>query len=374
MSLHHLSSAEGRRGVPGKPSLSPAVRRRHHPPRSMLHYLGVGARGRSPAEAARNRPLPGKSIRTPRLPDAPSRVPGSATRSATPLHSDRPLQNETPSIRYSPIPAAWPGVLAIGAGRAVGAMLGAARRLTTAGALIAADRVRRSLLDPTEQVYRIMAAVDIERFGNPSLDDWIRVQMRRALHRAVGRALAGAGVPGGRWSASSTGDGLLLLVEPTVQTARVLRALLIGLPRLLVDHNRSLPPLGRLRLRVVLHAAHIMVDEHGPSGEQVNLLFRILDADELRSRLAQVHAPFVLAVSDDVFSQVVRHRAMELDPDEFHPVSVAVKETRARAWIHADGVPSAPSRIEPPASASPVSVSPPAEGANVRILGRLPAA
>lgn len=204
---------------------------------------------------------------------------------------------------------------------------------------------------PTDvQVYGILVALDIERFGDPLRDDQIRVQLRRALYGAAAQALRGGGIPTERWQAWGTGDGLLLLADPLVETARVLRVLLDLLPDEIENRNRLRTGAARLRVRAVLHTAHVMLDEYGVIGEQVVRIFRLLDAEPLRSWLRSAPSPVAVAVSDDVYRQVVCQRARGLDPGGFQPFLADVKETRERAWVHADCGTGAAKAIQPPAT------------------------
>lgn len=191
---------------------------------------------------------------------------------------------------------------------------------------------------PVQHAYRVIVVLDIERFSRPHWDDHIRVHARRALRQALLQAFYNSGIPlHGHWIISDTGDGLLVLVEPAVGTANVLRALLDRLADGLVVHNRLAVPVAQLRVRVVLHAGHVMLDDEMAVGEQVTHAFRLLDADSLRHRLSRSREPLVVAVSQHVYEQVVRQRPLGLDPDDFEPLHFQVKETSAEAWVHVRG-------------------------------------
>jgi hypothetical protein len=232
----------------------------------------------------------------------------------------------------------WAGIAGLAA--TAGCVAWSVRKATRTivdGSADAVHKLRRSLQLPAtdQQAYRIMVGVDIERFGHPQRDDHVRVQLRRDLYEAVTRTLITSGISSARWQASSTGDGLLLLVDPTVETARVLWALLNRLPIELDRHNRLRVAIARLRARVVLHSAYVMFDQYGAVGQQINLLFRLLDAAALRAWLAWIREPSVVAVTEEIYRHVVCQRALGLDPADFEPLLVAVKETRTRAWVYA---------------------------------------
>jgi hypothetical protein len=217
------------------------------------------------------------------------------------------------------------------------------------------------------QVYRTIVALDIERFGRLDRDDQARVELRHALHEQLAQALTGAGIAPAAWSATSTGDGLLVLVDPAVETARVLRALLDWYAAGLAARNQAAGDLARLRVRAVVHAGYVLLDAHGAVGEQVTLAFRLLDAQALRRRLRGIRGSLVVGVSAFVYQQVVRHRPLGLDPAAFSPVTVKVKETRTQAWIHP---PDGNRKRRRPATAGPAHGSSAAEPA---FLGQQPA-
>jgi hypothetical protein len=222
------------------------------------------------------------------------------------------------------------------AGSVVAAVHQAARRMETVAKPSRAENAGLSgMFGVAAQVYRILVVLDIERFGDPRRDDQLRIQLRRALFETVERALRGGGVSPALWEAWGTGDGLLLLVQPAAETARVLRALLDRLPDEIASYNRLRVGPACLRTRAVLHTGHLMLDEHGALGQEIIRVFRVLDADPLRTWLELTSAPVVVAVSEDVYRQVVYQRALGLDPAHFQLMPVEVKETRAYAWVYA---------------------------------------
>jgi hypothetical protein len=184
------------------------------------------------------------------------------------------------------------------------------------------------------QVFRIIVVLDIEQFGLPDRDDQIRVEFRRGLRRQLTDAMTGAGIQPQTWSATGTGDGLLVLIDPAVEIARIVQALMDRFRAGLIQYNRTAGGLARLRVRAVVHAGYMLQDEQGVVGEEVTLTFRLLDAPELRMHLTQIPGPLVVAVSAYVYDHVVRHRLLGLEPAQFRKIIVKVKETSTKAWIH----------------------------------------
>jgi len=99
-------------------------------------------------------------------------------------------------------------------------------------------------------------------------------------------------------------------------------------------YNASANANAQIRLRAVLHSGEIVPDSQGFSGEELGFSFRLLDAAELRSALAESHANLALIVSQAVYNGVVKRGWEGIDPGEYRPVGIHVKETKARAWIH----------------------------------------
>jgi class 3 adenylate cyclase len=100
----------------------------------------------------------------------------------------------------------------------------------------------------------------------------------------------------------------------------------------LASHNRLHPPQERIRLRLALHAGEVNYDQHGVTGSAINHTFRILDADVVRSTLANSSAVLAIASSAWFFDEVVWHSELS-HAKAYRRVDVSNKETRAQAWI-----------------------------------------
>jgi hypothetical protein len=75
----------------------------------------------------------------------------------------------------------------------------------------------------------------------------------------------------------------------------------------------------------------------GPLGDQVNLAFRLLDAEQLRILLRQASGPLIVCVSDAVYKQVIAQRHEGLDPAFFEAVWLEAKDVQALGWVRAPG-------------------------------------
>ncbi|UWP83130.1 hypothetical protein [Dactylosporangium fulvum] len=108
-----------------------------------------------------------------------------------------------------------------------------------------------------------------------------------------------------------------------------------ALDRILREHNHSLLPEAKVRLRVAIHQGLVhLTGANGFPGEAVVEVCRLLDAEPLRQALtAFPHASVALIVSRSIFQDVVRHGYRGLRPQRFAQVQVKVKQLAADAWI-----------------------------------------
>ncbi len=91
------------------------------------------------------------------------------------------------------------------------------------------------------------------------------------------------------------------------------------------EHKSTRPAPEQIRLRMALHAGEVQYDDHGVAGAAVNLTFRLLDAEPLKSALAGSPGVLALATSSWFFDEVVRH-SPAADPNAYRRVRVRVKE------------------------------------------------
>ncbi|MCP2343423.1 hypothetical protein [Actinomadura rupiterrae] len=199
-------------------------------------------------------------------------------------------------------------------------------------------------IDP---VHRSILAVDIERSTVDVRTNPIKLELRAQVYRMLLGAMAHAGVDA-CWCEpfEDRGDGVLVLIRPVdeLPKPRLLSQLIPELARALTDYNRALPPseLARreLRLRAVLHAGEVHLDENGYCGEEVDVACRLLDAPSVKRCLRAAPGPLVLVVSQEIYWGIVRHEYDGIGPDTYRPhVWVNVGGRRRRGFVH---VPPAP--------------------------------
>lgn len=189
----------------------------------------------------------------------------------------------------------------------------------------------------TDPTYRAMLAIDIEKSagrGDPAL-----LRNREVLAGVVADALARAGIARADCHHTDLGDGLLLVVGPDVRKVKLVHPLVPAIADRLRAHNLEAAPRHVIRVRMALHAGDVHIADGAVAGGSMEDLARLLDAPPLRRALAAAPetATVALAVSQHLYSEVVRHGYAGIDPATFVRVEFTVKETTTEAWVHLPG-------------------------------------
>ncbi|MDX3234881.1 hypothetical protein PV392_04105 [Streptomyces sp. ME03-5709C] len=203
-----------------------------------------------------------------------------------------------------------------------------------------------------DPVHQTILLCDIE--GSGLRDDVEKPVVRRVMYETVHAALAAAGAERTQYRSEDRGDGVMLLVDPSVPRPRLLHAVLHHLPEDLAGRNRLAAPGVRARLRVVLHGGEVGQDPDGVHGSDLDAAFRMLDSEPLRAALRESAAPVAVAVSEFVHSATVRHGYPGISPSAFHHEEFTSKEGPVGIWVHA------PHRSASAAVAEPASARQPA--------------
>ncbi|MFI5568572.1 adenylate/guanylate cyclase [Streptomyces sp. NPDC051740] len=130
------------------------------------------------------------------------------------------------------------------------------------------------------------------------------------------------------------GDGVLVVIPPALPVGALFTDVLPRLEDGLGRRRRSAP---LLRLRIAVHTGAVHRDRHGLAGNAVNHVFRLCDGEPLRQALDEATSDTALLVSEAVHDTVVRAGLPGVEPTTFHAVTLQVKETRAKAWLHVVG-------------------------------------
>ncbi|GGV12276.1 hypothetical protein GCM10010182_35560 [Actinomadura cremea] len=191
-------------------------------------------------------------------------------------------------------------------------------------------------------------AFDIASFGDASRTDDVREIMRDAMYRQIDASLRAARVELARCYREDRGDGAMVLVPPEVGTEPLLTAAVDMLKAELRRYNKAAADVARIKLRVAVHTGEARHDGNGIVGTAVNHAFRILDAQPFKDALKESGAWLAVVVSQRVHDDVVRHGPGTIDPDEYRPIDIAVKETEGTAWVRVPGAPITPAPPAPP--------------------------
>jgi tetratricopeptide (TPR) repeat protein len=185
--------------------------------------------------------------------------------------------------------------------------------------------------------------VDVAGFGDPQRTDVHRVAVREALYRLLADAFAGCGVAWDDCDHEDRGDGVMVLVPPSVPKSVLADVLIPRLVAALRSHNQDRGAGEQIRLRLALHAGEVFYDGHGVAGQSVNLAFRLLEAAALKRALASADGSLAVIASAWFYEEVVRHGAGR---DLYRRVRVRAKETDTSAWISLPGSRSGPAEPE----------------------------
>jgi tetratricopeptide (TPR) repeat protein len=193
-------------------------------------------------------------------------------------------------------------------------------------------------------LHRTILVVDIERFGDPARSDPDRVRVREVLYRTLSESFDGAGIGWSSCAHEDRGDGVLVVIPPTVAKSLLVESLPASLETGLLAHNSSAGPALRLRLRMALHAGEVHCDDHGFVGTAVNHAFRLLDAPPFKSAFAASGGVLAVITSSWFYEEVVWHSTVR---DAYVSIPVSVKETSTIAWARLPGAAPNPDSRDP---------------------------
>ncbi|URM96919.1 cyclic nucleotide-binding domain-containing protein [Actinomadura madurae] len=180
---------------------------------------------------------------------------------------------------------------------------------------------------------------DVAGFSSPGRDDADRIDVRRAMYRALQEAFEDSGVPWDGCHIEDRGDGALIVVPPQVTTAAVIDPMLVSLGMRLRRHNHRSSEAVRIQLRVAVNVGPVMPDPPGVSGSSIITTARLLDAPPLKQRLAATGADLGVIASRFVYDSVIVHSPGYVKATEYEQVSCRVKDSDVEGWIHLHGLP-----------------------------------
>lgn len=193
-----------------------------------------------------------------------------------------------------------------------------------------------------------MFAADIAGFTRPDRNEEIQSHLRHTLYSIIREAFAVSGIPWEECLRQDRGDGALVILPPGIPPYLIIDPLPERLRQLIRRYNQFATLPAQMQVRTALNIGPVYRDEHGYSGEDINLLCRMLDSRPLRRLLTDTGTDLALMISARVHdTMVVRHPSLG-GPASFRSVHTRVKRTGIDAWICAPG--------NPPLAGSPPSV------------------
>ena len=184
-----------------------------------------------------------------------------------------------------------------------------------------------------------MFAVDIAGYTRPERDEEIQAHLRHVLYGMVRESLAASGITWGLCGQQDRGDGLLVIIPPGVPPHVIIDRIPERLRHLLRRHNRLSVAAARFQVRAALNIGPVYRDENGYSGQDVNLLCRMLDSRPLRDQLAGTGTDLAFMVSARVYDTIVARHPSLAGQQAFTRVRTNVQQTRVDGWICAPGSP-----------------------------------
>jgi hypothetical protein len=187
-------------------------------------------------------------------------------------------------------------------------------------------------------LHRSIVVVDVE--GSTARNISAKAGVRQGMYDLVEEALRISGIGERQYEPPvDRGDGVMLLIHPVDKVPKTLLLTMFVpvLAELLTEHNLRNPRYA-FRLRCAVHAGDVAFDARGAFGEAIDVSCRLLDAPELKLKLAESPAPLVLVVSEDIHRSVVKQGYEGIDDQTFEPlVWVRVGERRHRGWVQVLG-------------------------------------
>jgi hypothetical protein len=183
---------------------------------------------------------------------------------------------------------------------------------------------------------RFLVAVDMEKYGRQ--DNLRQYRSQQIFKEVMEEAVNSLGLDRSTWTTQQGGDGEFAVLPVDTPEPVVVAGLVPAIDRILREHNRSLLPEAKVRLRVALHQGLVHLDgANGFPATAVVEVCRLRDAPPVKKVLAAFPAASVaLIVSDPIYHDVVRNHYEGLRPERFAEVDVDLpdKGFRARAWIY----------------------------------------
>ncbi|ONI85226.1 hypothetical protein ALI144C_12975 [Actinosynnema sp. ALI-1.44] len=189
--------------------------------------------------------------------------------------------------------------------------------------------------------HRAIVAVDVASFTDP-----MRTMIHlRAVHEGLYDMLRAAFDEAGiLWKAlyhEDRGDGAMILIPADFPKVWLVDQWHTRLLSALRRYNSVHAAEARVQLRVALHHGEVYADSEGVVSHAVNLTFRLLDAGQAKSALADSGGLLALIASDEFYRDVIEQDPAA-DPASYQRIAVSVKQTHTVAWLRLPDVAHSP--------------------------------
>ncbi|MGH3374822.1 MAG: effector-associated domain 2-containing protein [Actinoallomurus sp.] len=185
--------------------------------------------------------------------------------------------------------------------------------------------------------FRTIFVCDIVGFGQRQGKDRVQEHLRATLYAALKNAFDAAGMRFADCYHEDRGDGVMIVLPEKVDSALLVHPLADHLRGEIRRANELASESATMRLRVAVHCGRMGSDANGLVGTTVNHVFRLLDAPGFKQAMEGSTTAVGLLASDEFYAAVIQEGRGAIDPAEFSPIEVRVKETVATAWIRVPG-------------------------------------
>jgi class 3 adenylate cyclase len=156
---------------------------------------------------------------------------------------------------------------------------------------------------------------------------------REVLTAAVHTALHDAGIT--KPAIEHTGDGMILLFPAHISKIDLLDPVIPSIAEHIGTHNATANKAPHIQLRMAVHAGEVHRDPNGWVGTDLITTCRLVNGKPLYQELRRPpHPNLVVVVSDLIYQAVVRHHYRGIDPADYTPTHIHVKETATLAWLY----------------------------------------
>ena len=195
--------------------------------------------------------------------------------------------------------------------------------------------------------FRTIFVCDIVGFGRRNNRDRVQEHLREKLYAALRRGFDESGVPFDDCYREDRGDGVIMVLPAGADDSLLVHPLVDRLRGEIRRGNELASPIANIRLRVALHRGRVESDPNGIVGTSINHVCRLLDAPAFKRQMEDSGTDLGVLASQEFYEAVIQDGPGAIDPSEFRPIGVRLKETEAPAWVRLPGAASRGEQVTP---------------------------